>query len=137
MKKRSFGKGRWNGVGGKLNPGESVEEAVVRETKEEIGVHPKNITKVAELDFAFPEHKKDWNQTAHVYFCDEWEGEPTESEEMSPQWFHVDEVPFHAMWPDDIFWYPRVLQGEIIKGNFVFGDNDDVLEHTLKTIESF
>jgi len=137
MKKRSFGKGRWNGVGGKLNEGESIESAVIRETKEEIGVHPKNFKKVAELCFNFPEHKKHFNQTAHVYFCDEWENNPAESEEMNPQWFHVDELPFHSMWPDDIFWLPKVLQGEIIKGNFLFGDSDNVLEHELEDIESF
>ena len=36
MKKRGFGEGKWNGVGGKPNAGESIEEVAVRETKEEI-----------------------------------------------------------------------------------------------------
>ena len=38
MKKRRFGVGKWNGVGGKLEEGESIEDAARRETKEEIGV---------------------------------------------------------------------------------------------------
>ena len=38
MKKRGFGKGRWNGFGGKLMPGESIEDAARREVLEEIGV---------------------------------------------------------------------------------------------------
>ncbi len=31
MKKRGFGADRWNGVGGKLEPGETIEQALVRE----------------------------------------------------------------------------------------------------------
>jgi 8-oxo-dGTP pyrophosphatase MutT (NUDIX family) len=31
MKKRGFGVGKWNGTGGKLQPGETVEEAMIRE----------------------------------------------------------------------------------------------------------
>ena len=38
IKKRGFGKGKNNGVGGKLEDGETELEAMIRETKEEIGV---------------------------------------------------------------------------------------------------
>ena len=38
MKKRGFGKGRWNGFGGKLNDGESIEEATIREVRGETGI---------------------------------------------------------------------------------------------------
>ena len=34
MKKRGFGVGRWNGFGGKLHEGESIEDAAKRETLE-------------------------------------------------------------------------------------------------------
>ena len=37
MKKRGFGVGKWNGFGGKLEPGETVLEAAAREVKEECG----------------------------------------------------------------------------------------------------
>lgn len=38
MKKRGFGQGKWNGVGGKPNEGEKIEVAADREILEEIGV---------------------------------------------------------------------------------------------------
>ncbi|MDO8590857.1 MAG: NUDIX domain-containing protein, partial [bacterium] len=38
MKKRGFGVGKFNGVGGKVTAGESVLEAMIREAKEEIRV---------------------------------------------------------------------------------------------------
>lgn len=38
MKKRGFGVGKWNGSGGKIQPGETPEDTAVREVKEEIGI---------------------------------------------------------------------------------------------------
>ena len=37
MKKRGHGVGKWNGFGGKVEKGETIEEAARRETKEEAG----------------------------------------------------------------------------------------------------
>ena len=125
MKKRGFGAGRWNGVGGKLLPGEIIAEAAVRETVEEIGIKTRSesLEKVAALSFFFPEARKDWNQKVHVYFIRDWEGEPTESEEMRPAWYTHDTIPFSEMWPDDIHWLPRVLLGEKIEAEFYFTDD--------------
>ena len=46
MKKRGFGTGKYNGVGGKIENGETLNEAMIRETKEEIGVIPTKYEKV-------------------------------------------------------------------------------------------
>lgn len=135
MKKRGFGAGRWNGVGGKPDEGESIEETTIREAQEEIGITPINISKVSELTFTFP-HKDEWNQLTHVYFTEEWEDEPTESEEMSPKWFSISDIPFADMWPDDIFWLPKVLEGNLIKASFVFGEGDVILEQKIGPVES-
>jgi len=61
MKKRGFGVGKLNGFGGKLNEGESIVEAAVRELEEEIGIVAKveNLKKRAELTFLFPHAKED------------------------------------------------------------------------------
>jgi 8-oxo-dGTP diphosphatase len=138
MKKRGFGKGRWNGVGGKVgdnNAEETIAEAAIRETQEEAGVEAKNLFKVGELEFFFP-HSKDWDQRVHVYFAKEWVGEPRESEEMRPQWFSVENLPFESMWPDDIYWLPKVLNGDLVKARFVLGEGDVVLEKEVSTAES-
>lgn len=136
MKKRGFGTGRWNGVGGKPGPGESLREAAVRETKEEIGITPLALRPVATLDFYFPEVplEKDWNQQVHVYLVDNWEGEPVESEEMKPQWFRVNDIPFDSMWSDDIHWLPKVLNGTSLKAEFMFDKNDQLLEFKVGRI---
>ena len=54
MKKRGFGVGKWNGVGGKINPvkgDRNIEDTAIRETEEEIGVKIKDLEKVAILSF--------------------------------------------------------------------------------------
>lgn len=133
MKKRGFGAGRWNGVGGKVEK-EKTEAAAKREAKEEINVSIKNCQKIAELAFFFP-HSQDWNQLVHVYLAPEWEGEPAESEEMNPKWFSIDEIPFDSMWPDDIFWLPEVLKGNLVKGVFEFGPGDIIRKKEVKTVD--
>jgi len=137
MKKRGFGAGRWNGVGGKCNPGESIEDATVRETFEEIGVKVSDFKKMAELEFLFADPtKSNWNQLVHVFVAENWEGQPTESEEMKPEWFEVKDIPFKEMWPDDPFWLPKVIDGNFVKASFTFGDGDVILKQKVETIKT-
>ena len=124
MKKRGFGVGKWNGVGGKLKDDETVKQAAIRESKEEIGVDLKNedLMNVAVIDFYF-ENKTEFDQQVHVFFAERWQGDPAESEEMKPQWYAFSELPYDEMWLDDIHWLPRVLGGEKIKAKFVFNES--------------
>lgn len=133
MKKRGFGVGKWNGVGGKPNPGESIEQTAVRECEEEIQVTPKNIQYVADLDFFFSD-KPEWNQQVVVYTTTEWKGEPTETEEMKPEWFDLDKIPYDSMWPDDIHWLPKVIAGEKIKGEFTLDSNQTLLNFSIHSL---
>jgi 8-oxo-dGTP pyrophosphatase MutT (NUDIX family) len=128
MKKRGFGCGKWNGVGGKQEQGEDVKAAAVREAEEEIGVTPTSMRKAAVLNFYFPEDlkDKDWNQQVHVFLVDGWEGTPKETEEMDPKWFDLGEIPYGSMWDDDIHWLPKVLEGKRVEGDFFF-DKDQKL----------
>ncbi len=136
MKKRGFGLGRWNGVGGKVSEGESVADGARRETKEEIGVDIMEMEKVGEITFHF-KFKPEFDQLVHVYLSERWDGEPSESEEMDPKWHKVEDVPYTLMWPDDMFWLPRVLEGNRIVAEFTFGEKDIVLEQKVDVLEGF
>ncbi|OQA36021.1 MAG: 8-oxo-dGTP diphosphatase [Parcubacteria group bacterium ADurb.Bin326] len=136
MKKRGFGAGRWNGFGGKLEPGETVEEAVAREMQEESGVKLLGMEKVGQFDFEFHD-KLGHILEVHLFTSSDFEGELTETEEMLPRWFDINEIPFEEMWADDRHWLPLFLEGKKFKGRFLFGENDSVLEKELIEIESF
>lgn len=138
MKKRGFGVGKWNGAGGKPNSGENIMDATIREAGEEINVQATDLIQVAELNFYFPlvPLEKNWNQQVLVYKTDKWTGEPTETEEMKPQWFKISEIPYPEMWPDDILWMPKVFAGVLVRGSFMFGENEQITEYYLNEVET-
>lgn len=131
LKKRGFGKGKYNGVGGKLEAGESTTEAAIRECQEEIGVTPKLIDNVAILDFIFAEDKSDWNQQVIVYLCSAWEGDPIETDEMKPKWFSLDSIPYDDMWPDDKYWLPQALNNKFVKASFKFDEDESIVDYEM------
>lgn len=129
MKKRGFGRGRWNGFGGKVSAEETIEQAAKRELQEEARITVDSLSKVAVLDFEFKGNPEIIE--VNVFKAKSFMGIPTESEEMKPQWFHINEIPFNEMWPDDIHWMPLFLQDKKFKGKFLFGENDVILEKEL------
>ncbi|MEK7567700.1 MAG: 8-oxo-dGTP diphosphatase [Patescibacteria group bacterium] len=134
MKKRGFGEGRWNGFGGKVSNNESIEKAALREIKEESGVEAKKLEKLGILDFEFKGDPQILQ--VHIFKSREYEGEPIESEEMSPRWFFIDEIPFMEMWVADKFWIPLFLKDRKFKGKILFGKGDIVLEKNVEEVAS-
>lgn len=133
MKKRGFGKDRWNGAGGKLEPGETPEEAGIRECQEEIGITPLELDKVAYHEFVFPNGTT--NVVTYVYVCRAWDGKPTETDEMAPQWFDINDIPYDTMWQDDILWLPAVLHGNKLRCRFTFDERDHMLDARINLVE--
>lgn len=120
-KKRGFGEGNYLGVGGKVNDNETVEQAAIREVKEEINVTPTDLEKMAVVTFLFPD-KPNWNQEVHVFRTFSWINQPTESDEIIPKWFKLNEVPYNLMWDDNKYWLPSILEGKKLRGYFLFKD---------------
>lgn len=133
MKKRGFGAGRWNGFGGKVEAGESVEQAAKRETKEECGIVITGMEEVGIHEFEFAKNPGDILEV-HVFRVDSFSGEPVETEEMRPQWFTTDAVPYDEMWPDDIHWLPVFFAGKKFCTRFLFGEGDQVLENEVQEV---
>lgn len=134
MKKRGFGEGRWNGFGGKIQKGESIEEAMKRELKEEAGIIPRSFEKKALFEFHFKDNLE--YLEVHVFYISSFEGKPQETEEMKPQWFSQKELPFDQMWADDMYWLPLFLEGKTLRGRFFFQDQDTLLDYALKEVDS-
>lgn len=133
-KKRGFGEGKWNGLGGKVEQGEDVETAVRREVWEEAGIQVPIVEKMGMIHFEYEGRPE--TMEVHIFKTKEFEGNPSESEEMEPKWFTFDEIPFERMWKSDKYWVPLLLKGVKFKGkfnfdaeyNFLGGGVEEVLE---------
>ena len=136
-KKRGFGEGKYNGVGGKIESGETTYAAAIRECQEEIGVTPLNIIKYGEIEFIETYKGERQNLVFHLYLTDSYEGELKDSDEMEPHWFNLSEVPYDEMFPDDTYWLPYILDGKKIKAFFEFDDNWNLLSKNIEEVPSF
>ncbi len=136
MKKRGFGIGRWNGFGGKVHAGETIEQAARRELKEEAGIIPLDMRKRGVILFKFEDNGLEGNPDieVHIFSFSEFEGQPAESEEMRPAWFALSEIPYASMWPDDVFWLPLMIAGKNFQGTVFFKDTQEIIRHTIKEV---
>ncbi|KAL7830613.1 hypothetical protein SRHO_G00317400 [Serrasalmus rhombeus] len=133
MKKRGFGAGKWNGFGGKVQSGETIEQAARRELLEESGLTVDILQKIGNITFEFIGETE--LMDVHIFRADTYTGEPTESEEMRPQWFDIDKIPFSQMWADDVLWFPLMLQKKKFLGYFKFQGHDVIVEHKLDEVQ--
>ncbi len=136
MKKVRFGAGKYNGMGGGVEEGETPIEAVVREVQEEVGVSVAvaDAKPRGNIRFSF-EGKPEWERHVQVFVAERWSGEPTETEEMAPEWFPLTEIPYEKMWIDDRYWLPLVLAGDSIDAEFHFaGDGSAILRQRVDLV---
>jgi len=131
-KKTGLGKGKVNAPGGRLEVGETLEEAAVRETNEEVGLIPHNLQKRGELSFIFTDG---YSLHGTVFFASGYSGTPVETIEADPFWCDIDKIPYHNMWADDLLWLPLALGGKTFKGYFIF-DDDTMLSHEIIKIDN-
>lgn len=129
MKKRGFGVGKYNGYGGKLHPGEDTVDGLVREIEEEssLKIGKDACYVLGEIDFYFTD-KPEWDQKVFVYRIDDFSGEPEETEEMKPQFFNLEDIPYESMWAGDDAWLPKLIARERFKGKIVFTDMGKKIE---------
>lgn len=116
LKKRGFGQGLYGGFGGKIEAGETIEVAAVRELAEESGLlaTADALQPAGELVFRFPA-RPEWDHHVYVFLVRAWQGEAREGEEMRPAWFTLDSIPYAQMWDDAAYWLPAVLAGHVTR----------------------
>ncbi len=133
LKKRGLGVSKWNGFGGKVQDGESIEDAAKRELLEESGLAVQVIEKMGTLDFCWQGKEEDILEV-NIFKATEFAGQLQETEEMKPQWFLIKDIPYETMWSDDKYWLPLFLEGKKFKGNFIFDQHNNVVGHELMVV---
>ena len=113
--------GRWNGLGGKLEPGETPEECAVREIREESGLVARNLLLKGFLTFPGFSNDEDWY--AFVFVVNDFEGELIDSPEGVLQWVDDEELTKLFLWEGDYLFLPWLDQKGFFSAKFVYREN--------------
>ena len=130
LKKTGMGAGKVVGIGGHVEPGESIVAAICREVAEEtsLTIQAMDLVPAGTVEFVFPA-KHTWDMFTTVFLCRQFAGEPQESSEIAPRWYPIAELPHAQMWADAVHWLPAFLAGE--RGHWRV-----VLNHDNETVAS-
>jgi 8-oxo-dGTP diphosphatase len=113
--------GKWNGLGGKLEPGESPEQCVIREVREEAGLELRNPRYHGLLMFA-DFKTEDWY--VWVFTATEFNGGLIESPEGHLKWIPDEEITSLPLWPSDFIFLPWLEGGKIFSARFQYHDEE-------------
>jgi len=117
-----LGQGKVIGICGWVDQGEGADEAAVREVREQVGVRVEasDLHRAGTVEYRFPTRPA-WSQEATVFVCRRWQGEPAETDGLTPWWYPLEAVPYAQMWDDAPRWLPGVLRGGTVDARFTFG----------------
>jgi 8-oxo-dGTP diphosphatase len=101
--------GKYNGLGGKLDPGENLVAGMRREVREESGIECLSLRLRGTMSWpGFGKHGEDW--FGFVFLIDRWQGEPfTQSAEGTLLWVPVNRLLTLPLWEGDRHFLPLVF----------------------------
>lgn len=99
---------KWVGVGGKFLEGESPEECLLREVREETGLTLKRWRYRGIVTFVSDRWEAEW---MHLFTADRWTGTVRECDEGQLEWIEKEKVPSLPLWDGDLI-FLRLLEEE-------------------------
>jgi 8-oxo-dGTP diphosphatase len=114
--------GKWNGLGGKLEMGESPEECARREIHEESGLVAQNLILKGVLTFPAFANDEDWY--TFVFLVTEYEGTLVNSPEGVLKWIPNEELLNLNLWAGDRVFIPWLDRPEFFSGKFIYIDGE-------------
>jgi 8-oxo-dGTP diphosphatase len=107
--------GKYNGLGGKLDPGEDVIACLRREIREEAGIECEKIVLRGTISWpGFGKSGEDW--FGFIFLIERWSGTPrTDNPEGTLEWVEVSRIMQLPMWEGDRYFLPLVFDGNPIQ----------------------
>lgn len=115
-KENDYHKGKWNGLGGKFEAGESPEECAKREILEESGLVVENPLLKGIITFPMFDNIKDWY--VFVFTSDKFTGELIHSNEGNLEWIDNDKLTDLNLWDGDKIFIPWLFQDRFFSAKF-------------------
>ena len=119
---------KWNGLGGKFNPGESPEDCVIREIKEESGLTI--INPVLKGVLTFPEFSAAEDWYVFVFVAKNFEGEMIDSVEGNLEWISDNHLLDLNLWDGDRYFIEWLDKDVFFSGKFYYKDGS-LFDHTM------
>jgi len=127
-KEKDINKGKYIGIGGKFEPGESPEECLLREIKEEAGVTLTDYRFRGIVTFVMLDGSSD-PIYMFVYMADGFTGEMTACDEGELHWVDTDKILTLNLWEGDkLFWRWLLEDDRFFSAKFVY-NGDILVEH--------
>jgi 8-oxo-dGTP diphosphatase len=79
---------KWEFPGGKMEAGETEQETIIREIKEELDMDISVNSKLVTVEHSYP----DFHLTMHTYMCETNQSEPKLTEHLAYQWLEKSEL---------------------------------------------
>ena len=117
-KENDIHKNKWNGLGGKLEPGESPEECVKREVFEESGLIIESPNLHGVITFPKFDGIDDW--IVFVYTANNFEGNLIECNEGKLDWVSDDQLLNLNLWEGDKIFIPWLTQDKFFSAKFIY-----------------
>ncbi len=106
-KKQDINQGKWIGVGGKLEAGETPEEAIRREIKEETALTVSTLSYRGIVEFYNDLYEP---ETIHLYTSDSFQGELSDCDEGVLKWVPKEEIFSLDLWEGDRIFLRYLLE---------------------------
>ena len=128
-KKNDINKNKWLGVGGRFEEGESPEECIVREVKEETGLTLKNYQLRGIVTYISNKWETEY---MYVFTATEFEGNIIECDEGDLEWIEKEKVNTLPTWEGDhIFMDKLQKNSRFFSVKFEY-DGEKLIKYDLK-----